>query len=201
MNIARLNLLWTNDTDQPPMSILAKVHIAKAQLGLDDESYRALLARVAGVRSAKELNARQAAAVINELQRLGWQPKPRKSQGKPGNFDSLPGEIAVIEALLAEMSLPWSYADSIARRQFGIDRVAWLNQPKQFKAVLAALHVEQEKRTLLSKVEALLKQLAEHDPNWQANLETLPKNWRRHRPTLKELLEALRGAAEARGLS
>ena len=34
---------------------LAKVHIAKQQLGMDDDSYRALLARVAGVKSAKDL--------------------------------------------------------------------------------------------------------------------------------------------------
>ncbi|MCO2667365.1 regulatory protein GemA, partial [Pseudomonas aeruginosa] len=33
---------------------LAKIHIAKAQLGMDDDTYRALLARVAGVRSAKD---------------------------------------------------------------------------------------------------------------------------------------------------
>lgn len=38
---------------------LAKIHIAKAQLGMDDDTYRALLARVAGVRSAKDLGPRQ----------------------------------------------------------------------------------------------------------------------------------------------
>ena len=34
---------------------LAKIHIAKKQLGLDDDSYRAMLQMVAGVNSAAHL--------------------------------------------------------------------------------------------------------------------------------------------------
>lgn len=60
---------------------LAKIHIAKAQLGMDDDTYRALLARVAGVRSAKDLGPRQIDHVLVELQRLGWKPKSNR-QGR-----------------------------------------------------------------------------------------------------------------------
>lgn len=182
-------------------AILSKIHIAQQQLGMDDDSYRALLARVAGVRSAKELNSKQAGNVLREFERLGFKPKPSaRAKGKPHNFNKLSGEIEVIEAQLTNMGLPWSYADAIAKRQFGIAKVAWLKQPEQLKAVLAALHVEQEKRGLLGNVEELLKLLGEHDPNWRADLESLPKGWERRRPILKSLVDTLRAAASARGL-
>lgn len=55
--------------------MLAKIHIAKKDLALDDDAYRGLLQRVAGVGSARDLSDRQADSVIAELKRLGWKPK------------------------------------------------------------------------------------------------------------------------------
>lgn len=180
---------------------LSKIHIAKSQLNMADDIYRGLLARVAGVRSAKELNVRQAAKVIEEFERLGWKPKPSaKSKGKPHNFKVLPAEIEKVEALLTDMGLSWAYADAIVWRMFKVQRVAWLKTPKQLADLIAALHVEQEKRALMSNVEQLLKLLGEHDPNWRTDLESLPKGWQRQRPILKSLVETLHAAAAARGL-
>lgn len=53
-------------------SAIAKVHVAKKQLGLDDETYRAVLRRVSGRDSAAELNEVQLGNVIREFVRLGW---------------------------------------------------------------------------------------------------------------------------------
>lgn len=179
--------------------VLSKIHIAKGQLGMDDDSYRALLRRVAGVESAKDLNTRQAGRLMVELERLGFKPKPSsKAKGKPHNFAQLSGEIEVIEAQLTDMGLPWSYADAIAKRQFGVEKVAWLKTPKQLTAVLAALHVEQEKRGLLEQVEALCKELGVSDPERVAGLEELPKGWKRQRPILKILAKTLRQMVDER---
>ena len=51
---------------------IAKVHVAKKQLGLDDEAYRAVLRRVTGRDSAAELSEVQLGSVIREFVRLGW---------------------------------------------------------------------------------------------------------------------------------
>ena len=59
---------------------LAQIHIAKAQLGLTDEDYRAILARKAGVSSAKELTNKTVGGVMYEFRRLGFEPKPAKRQ-------------------------------------------------------------------------------------------------------------------------
>ena len=56
-------------------AMLAKIHIAKKELALDDDAYRGLLRRVAGVESSRDLTDARAAAVIAEFKRLGWQPK------------------------------------------------------------------------------------------------------------------------------
>ncbi|MGO4735957.1 gp16 family protein [Bosea sp. 2KB_26] len=56
-------------------AMLAKIHIAKKDLGLAEAEYRALLQRVGKVTSARDLSDNAADAVIAEMKRLGWQPK------------------------------------------------------------------------------------------------------------------------------
>ena len=120
---------------------LAKIHIAKAQLGLDDETYRSLLARVAGVRSSKELNPRQIGRVLAEFERLGWKPKPSskaKSRAKPKPADASKALINKIEAQLADAGRPWAYADAMALRMFKVERVEWCDAD-QLRRLIAAL--------------------------------------------------------------
>ena len=180
-------------------AILSKIHIAKQQLGLEDDTYRALLARVSGVQSAKDLTDKQASMVLKEFERLGFKPMPSKTKGKPHNFDALPNQIKKIEAVLADIGMPWAYADAIARQMFKVQRVAWLRKPAQLDAIIAALHVEQEKRQLLATIDRLLDSLGEDKANRHAALEQLPEGWQRQRPIMRALVETLSAAVEARG--
>jgi phage gp16-like protein len=120
-------------------SNLAKIHIAKKALGLDDETYRALLARVAGVTSAKDLNPRQVSAVLAEFQRLGWQP-PAKPKGRPAPNPAPDRKklIGKIEAQLATAGRPWAYADAMCSRMFKVERVEWCDSD-QLQRLVAAL--------------------------------------------------------------
>lgn len=182
--------------------VLSKIHIAKQQLGMDDDIYRALLARVTGVHSSKDLNSVQASRVLSEFERLGWVPKTtHKSKGKPRNFKSpaMPEQITKIEAQLADMGLSWSYADAIAMQMFKVKRMAWLRKPAQLEAIIAALHVEQEKRHLLGCVEALCVSLGVSNPEMLEGLEELPKGRNRQRAILKALVKRLEAAVAAKG--
>lgn len=61
---------------------LAKIHIAKKQLGLDDESYRAVLIRHGAKRetpSSRDLTITQMDGVLREFTGKGWIPKPPKT--------------------------------------------------------------------------------------------------------------------------
>lgn len=179
---------------------LAAIHIAKAQLGLDDDTYRDLLRRVsvqhgAQCSSAGDLSREQRQAVISELQRQGATKIARgvvpAYHGKPANFDQLPDEIAKIEAQLADMGLSWGYADAICNRMFRIPRVGWCRQREQLVAILSALHVEQRKRALGKQVSDLLADLRMTPAQLCQALPHLPTNWRRQIKPLQEAADWL----------
>lgn len=52
--------------------LLAKVHVAKKQLALDDGTYRDVLERVTGQRSAKGLDRHQLVRVLDAFRQSGW---------------------------------------------------------------------------------------------------------------------------------
>lgn len=181
--------------------LLAKIHIARQQLDMQDADYRALLGRVAGVRSSKELGPKQIGAVLREFERLGFKAKASpKTQGKPHNFNEMREEITKIEALLADMDLPWSYADSIAKRMFKIDRCAWLKSRQHFEGIIAALHTEQKKQGLKSELEQLLDELGYQGPERTTLLDDLPKGWYRKVPIMEAVIAALYRERSEKGM-
>lgn len=122
---------------------LAKIHIAKAQLGLDDEEYRALLGRVAGVSSAKDLNPRQVGAVLAAFEKLGWEPKQPATQGRkrPNVKTTRQRLLGKIEAQLAAAGRPWAYADALALRICKVERMEWCDDA-QLQKIIAALNYD-----------------------------------------------------------
>lgn len=175
---------------------LAAIHAGKRDLGLDDDAYRLMLHTVAGVDSAADLDAAGRRKVLDHMRKTGWQKRPRKRiaehPGVPHTIDH-DEMIQKIGALLADMKLPWSYADSIAKRQTGIERLSWVRDRDDLRGIIAALHVEQEKRQLLEQVDRLLAQTGQT----RAGIETefrLRKNWTRHRPTLRAMVDRLNQA-------
>jgi phage gp16-like protein len=128
-------------------SKLAQIHIAKAQLGLGDDEYRALLGRVAGVRSAKELTNRNVGTVINEFQRLGWKPTSAKRAGRkaPRPPRTRASVMSKVEALLADSGRPWAYADGMAQRMFSVERVDWLDDDQLIR-LMQGLVIDAKRR-------------------------------------------------------
>ena len=122
---------------------MAKIHIAKAQLGLDDEEYRSLLGRVAGVSSAKDLNPRQIGAVLAAFEKLGWQPKAPAKQGRkrPNVKTTRQLLLGKIEAQLAAADRKWAYADAMALRMCKVERVEWCDE-RQLQKLIAALNYD-----------------------------------------------------------
>lgn len=117
---------------------LAKIHIAKKDLGLDDDTYRSMLQAVAGVSSASALTPAGVNAVLAHLKRCGWKPKTTRAGKKPLVAVERTALIGKIEALLAEAGRPWSYADAMAQRMFSVDKTGWL-RPNQLVRLIAAL--------------------------------------------------------------
>ncbi len=59
---------------------IALVKVAQKQTGMEEADYRALLLRVAGVRSATELNETTFTAVMAEFARLGFESTANKER-------------------------------------------------------------------------------------------------------------------------
>ncbi|MCJ9428564.1 gp16 family protein [Kordiimonas marina] len=68
--------------------LLAKVHIAKKQLGLDDETYRSLLRGHFGKDSAARLTNAQLDQLVRYFKHQGFKTKPATTKGqKPADHD------------------------------------------------------------------------------------------------------------------
>lgn len=66
--------------------LIGKVHVAKAQLALTEDSYRAILERITGKASSAACSVVELEAVLAEFQRLGWMPKktaPKRAGTRP----------------------------------------------------------------------------------------------------------------------
>ena len=95
--------------DTRPM--LAKIHLAKKQLALTDESYRDILRRITGLGSAKAMRAEQLDAVLKEFARLGWKPKPaRKRSDNP--------QVRMIHAVWKDIVTLQGHGDAAGLRAF-----------------------------------------------------------------------------------
>lgn len=119
---------------------LAKIHIAKKALALDDDTYRDILQNVCKATSSKDLDSQARFKLLKHFESLGWastSSAAKKYGRKPrvnGDKTALMGKL---EALLADSRLPWSYANSMAKRMFKVDQVAWLDAVKLHKLVAA----------------------------------------------------------------
>lgn len=74
-------------------AMLSKIHIARKDLALSEESYRDILRRKTGVESAAGLSDAQLDHVLAEFSRLGWKPK----KGRTGT--SKHAQIRMIHAV------------------------------------------------------------------------------------------------------
>lgn len=181
------------------------VHAAARQLHMQDDDRRALIAGVAGGKtSTTELDVTECDRVLDRLRALGAararpDGKPVRFLGRhPGHPETCRREcearMTKVEAFLADMKLPWSYAKSILRQQHRTERLEWATED-QLDGVIAALAVEQEKRHLLSLLDARLAETCRDRADAQAwvDANALAKSatWTRHRKTLQQLLDWL----------
>lgn len=121
------------------MTALAKIHIAKKQLGLDDDTYRDLLERVTGKRSAKGLTHTQINNAIAEFERLGWKPTSRKRNSTSEYL----GKVQALWIAGWNLGIVTNRTDhamnAFIKRQTGIDHARWLIHAGDAARVIEAL--------------------------------------------------------------
>jgi phage gp16-like protein len=126
---------------------LARIHLAKKELGLDDDAYRELLKGTTGKISSAELSSKERYKLLCALQTLGAPAAaPRAYPGRP--LKPSPDKarlIGKIEALLTDAKRPWAYADGMARHMFQRDLVRDCD-PGELVRIVAALTYDAKRR-------------------------------------------------------
>lgn len=178
--------------------VISKIHVAKFQLGLDDETYRAVLKRLTGKTSSKELTDREIGRVLAYFRENGFVEKPHpKTKGKPHNFDKLPPLITKIEALLADMKLDWRYADRMAKHMYKVERVAWIKKEYQLEGIIAALYYKQQKALFMDQINKLF---AENNTPAERKAQLLNfikgGDWSSRKEKMEQVIEVLTWEAD-----
>lgn len=93
-----------------------KVQVARKQLGLAEDDYRAILLRVTGHDSSTRCGPSQLDAVLAEFRRLGWKPTtPAKAGRKPLSQHA---QIRMIYAVWQDIRPHLAVGDDSALRAF-----------------------------------------------------------------------------------
>lgn len=129
--------------------MLAKVHVARKQLDMDEATYRELLMRAAKKRSAGECDQTELDLVLVEFKRLGWKPatNPAASGQRPSTKPHVRKVFALWGALARSGALRnGSRAALVAfiERQTGVSHPDWLTAA-QANAVTEALKAIQQR--------------------------------------------------------
>lgn len=124
---------------------LARIHLAKKELAMDDDSYRAMLWSVARVRSARDLDDAGRRNVLDHLASCGSPAARGEIKGRPKGSAATQAQIRKVGALLHQMRLPWSYADGVAKQMWHVDKLDWCTS-LQLRGVITALEKEWARR-------------------------------------------------------
>ncbi len=128
--------------------MIAKIHLAKKQLGLDDDTYRSIIQQAVGKDSSAKCTDKQLVKIIEKLKEKGWSDqKPRtindKARKERKSYEkSNKPSISKIYALWGVLqrsgkikSKDKAALDVFVRKYTGIDHVKWLDEVQAQKII------------------------------------------------------------------
>jgi phage gp16-like protein len=129
--------------------MLAKVHLAAKELGLDEDARRDVLERVTGRRSAGDCRDDQLDAVLAEFKRLGWTPKS-SAKARTGTAP-ISGRRPATHPVALKARAMWislwnlgvvrssteASLEAFAKRQLRVDRLQWADQGQGYRLIEA----------------------------------------------------------------
>lgn len=130
-------------TQQHRRALLAKVHIAKKQLGLADDDYRAIIFQHCGSMSAADATEAQLAAVVQHFGQRGFKAT---AKGVPGRRAPAVDTPSARKARALWISLhhlgavrnPSEQAlEAFAKRQLGVEYWRWSDQSLSYRLIEA----------------------------------------------------------------
>jgi len=122
--------------------MLAAVHVAKKEMALCQDDYRAILLEVTGNRSAGDCNEAQLALVLDRFRARGWKSAQPKGRAAPRRADHAPARKAralwiSLHALNAIEDPSERALEAFAKRQLKCTALQWADQGQTFKLIEA----------------------------------------------------------------
>jgi len=137
----------------------ALIHIAKKELGLDDELYRQILHDLTRKRSIAKMDENELALVLRYLEEKGFKPKynQAKTENRKGRFHDLAGrrgdmaaprQLRMLEAIWREAAREPTDAAfrNFLQQRFGIGDVRWIPADKVTPIKAALLRMRNARR-------------------------------------------------------
>lgn len=116
-------------------ALIGKIHVAKKQLALTDDSYRDVLYRITGKDSCAKMTVPHLEAVLDEFKRLGFKPTGGKRAGARKKADT--AQAAMIRALWLDLYHFGAVYDpseealsAFVKRTCGVPALQWINTYK-----------------------------------------------------------------------
>jgi len=121
--------------------LIAQIHVAKKDLKLGEDEYRALLAGVTGRESCADLGIADLNKVLNVMRLRGWKPKVKAGRRDPSENDPRLKKIFKLWYLLRDAGKIASNArlNNFIEHQTGIQKMEWLKEEKDFQKVIEGL--------------------------------------------------------------
>lgn len=102
---------------------LAKIHVARKQLGMTEDDYRAMLWTQGRVKTSSDLDHAGRQRVLDHLKACGFKPvasaKPKRPARPAPSVDALPLVRRIRAQLISLDRKPDEYADGIAKQMLG----------------------------------------------------------------------------------
>jgi len=123
--------------DSERKRLIRLIHVAKTQLGLSDDEYRAVLEGATGKNSCADMEGMEVKRAYDAMVRLGFKPGPAKNAAK-----SKSPQLAKMRAMWIELHGLGMVKDrsdagllKFCKRLTGVDRLEWLTPAQASKAI------------------------------------------------------------------
>jgi phage gp16-like protein len=132
-------------------SDVIKIHVAKKQLGLPEEEYRAILLARGGADSSKHLDHAGRQRVLDYFKTLGFKPQAANTSKRPArptpSADALPLVRRIRAQLISLERKPDEYADGIAKQMLGAETPKFFEwcHPRDLERISQALTYQQSR--------------------------------------------------------
>lgn len=164
-------------SDQSRSRLVQLIHIAKSQLGMDDDTYRAMLAGLELPNSTTKMSVPELTKVLEHLKRSGFQVRSKaKERPLAGDDQSrmIRGLWLELHALGYVQNADESALAAWVKRETSVDALQWLNG-KQAQATIEKL--KQWRWRDVRKIDAIAQRLHSQGKCPSSTAADLAKLW------------------------